>query len=162
MNIDEHNEDRFGWQVRQLLNQGSRELPDSVHTRLASARSLALSRKRQEAPSFFYKLVPSLAGFGSGKKQLDEMSGMGSWLANTAALLPALLLAVSIGFIAEHQLQNRAVELAEIDTQVLGDDLPLSAYLDQGFSMFVGQKADGTVEQANTSDEETEPGVSKI
>jgi hypothetical protein len=103
-----------------------------------------------------------LAVFGSGKKQLDEMSSMGAWLTNTATLLPALLLAVSIGFIAEHQSQNRAVELAEIDTQVLGDDLPISAYLDQGFTMFVGQKSDGTVEPANTSDEEAEPGVSRI
>jgi hypothetical protein len=54
-----------------------------------------------------------------------------------ASLLPLFALVVGLMIISVMQDQWRAQELADIDTELLTDDLPPSAYTDPGFVHFL-------------------------
>jgi hypothetical protein len=60
-----------------------------------------------------------------------------TWWGRFAAVVP--LMALVFGLIAINLIQddNRANELAEIDSALLTDDLPPTAYADPGFSQFL-------------------------
>ncbi len=134
-------EDRFGWQVRQLLNKSTQDISPAAQSRLEKARQLAVSRKRQTSSQWAFNIVPrmAMAGMG-GSSGIQNKSDPAAWLSNMIGVLPAIALALGIAIVADNQQTNRAMELAEIDSAVLADDLPLSAYLDQGFSMYVNHR----------------------
>jgi len=59
------------------------------------------------------------------------------WLRAAVALLPLILVALGlIGISAWHEL-DVADETAEVDLAVLTDDIPISAYADRGFGVFL-------------------------
>ena len=133
-------EDRFGWQVRQLLNKSAQEVTPSVSSRLEKARQMAMSRKKQDSKQWAFVTSPSVAMAGFGAQTSGNRFDFGALFSSVGGLIPAVALVLGIAFVADYQSNNRAVELAEIDTAVLADDLPLSAYLDQGFSLYVDKK----------------------
>ncbi|HZM35818.1 MAG TPA: DUF3619 family protein [Burkholderiales bacterium] len=114
------NEDRFGEQIRQLLNQGA-EVDAATAERLRAARELALSRQRPEpAPvlRLAYNVLGSFGGWG------------GLWL---RLLLPTALLVAAVATLYMGQQNQGILDAAEIDAELLSDDLPIDAYLDRGF-----------------------------
>jgi hypothetical protein len=120
------NEYQFGKRVRQILNGGP--LGMQVEQRLQAARELALSRQRPERSGGF-----AWAGNALGR--------FGGW--TTAALYAALSLAVAAGGAAgiyTWQKNERIAEIAEIDSQLLTDDLPIDAYLDRGFQNWLKRR----------------------
>jgi len=123
------NEQQFGKRVRQVLNSGP--LGKQVEQRLQAARELALSRQRLER--------------SGGLAWADNVLGrFGGW--TTAALYAALSLAVVVGGAAgiySWQQNQRIAELAEIDSQLLTDDLPIDAYLDRGFQSWLKRRNAG-------------------
>jgi hypothetical protein len=102
MNADDLN---FAYKVRHALNEHLDHLPPSTADRLASARKLAVSRKKAHVPA---RVV--------------------------------LALVVGMAGIYEYEEQERIAELAELDAAVLSDELPLTAYLDQGFNAYLAQR----------------------
>jgi hypothetical protein len=122
------NEMQFGNKVRQVLNRGLK-VDARIAERLKAARELALARQRPEP-------APALAW-------ADNVVGrFGGW----SGLL--LYVAVPLGFLlagiaaAYHWQQNTIIaELAEIDAQLLTDDLPIDAYLDRGFQSWLKKHA---------------------
>ena len=120
------NEYLFGKKVRQVLNSGP--LGAQVEARLRAAREAALARQRTERS-------PALAWAGN-------VLGSGGWPA--FALYAVLSLAVVAGGAAaiySWQQSERIAELAEIDTQLLTDDLPIDAYLDRGFQNWLKKRS---------------------
>ena len=123
------NEHQFGNKIRQILNGGS--LGKQVERRLQAARELALSRQRLERSTAF--------------AWADNVLGRpGGW--TTVALYAALSLALAGGGAAGiyiWQQDRRIAELAEIDSELLTDDLPIDAYLDRGFQNWLKRRNAG-------------------
>jgi len=114
------NEDRFGEHVRQLLNQGT-DIDAATAERLRAARELALSRQRPEP-------VPALRW---ADNVLGSFGGWGGF--SLRLLLPAVLLVAAVTTLYTWQQNQSALESAEIDAELLSDELPIEAYLDRGF-----------------------------
>ena len=127
-------EDRFGWQVRQWLNRSAMEVTPSVQNRLELARKQALSRQRKAA-----KQVTIVEPVMASDRKSSLHSPFNGWFSGMGAAMPALAVAFGLFFLSDAQMNGEASRLAEIDSLVLGDELPISAYLDEGFSAYLKQ-----------------------
>ncbi|MFI4939331.1 MAG: DUF3619 family protein [Burkholderiales bacterium] len=131
-NVQEIN---FAYKVRHALNEQLDILPASTTERLASARKIALSRKKSDAPVRVAVTQRSLAGHGGnfGNEPL-------SWLGRIGLAIPAIVLVVGLVGIVQHEKQQRISETADIDAAMLTDDLPLTAYADHGFNAYLATR----------------------
>ena len=120
--------DQFGRAVARRLSAGTDEMDYEVRERLRAARVRALAARKQEA------VAPVTVGRG-GAATLG--SGEPSWFNRIASVLPLVLLAAGLVFIHTVQTERRASELAEVDAELLTDDLPPAAYADPGFVQFL-------------------------
>lgn len=130
MNSDDLN---FAYKVRHALNEHLDALPASTVDRLASARKLAVSRKKSQ-PVAVRLLQRALAGGGNRSTEFTLWAKMG-------VAVPLLAMVVGLASIAQHEEDQRIAEIAELDAAVLSDELPLTAYLDQGFNAYLAQRA---------------------
>ncbi|WP_296222996.1 DUF3619 family protein [Ralstonia sp. UBA689] len=145
MNKAELRERRFVHAVRIALNESAGQLPPDVRDRLSAARRTALAHKKAEAPSTVR--TPALAMPGVGSVSFDMEGGAPSPLQRASALLrrfgllwPTIALLAGLAGIYQWQQQQRVDELAEVDTAMLLDDLPLAAYADQGFHQYLDKR----------------------
>jgi hypothetical protein len=141
MNQAELRERRFAHAVRTALNESAGQLPSDVRDRLAAARRTALAHKKAEAVQSVVSPALALPGVGSmsmnlggepstGRKMLNLMRRMG-------LLWPTIALIAGLTGIYQWQQQQRVDELAEVDTAMMLDNLPLAAYADQGFHQYL-------------------------
>lgn len=124
----------FAYKIRRALNESSENLSAPTLDRLANARKMALTKKKQEAPAAVFAFKGVLAG-NSG----FSFQGPSSWLGKIGVALPLLVLIIGLFGIYEYEQQQRINDLAEIDVAVLADELPPDAYLDTGFSAFLNK-----------------------
>ncbi len=117
------NEHEFQFRVRQHLNTSARQVSPKVSSRLHEARQKALSRQKVTVRRF------SLAGISHAFAERALPQGR-----TAIAMVLILLLVVGSGLLGEMQ---RMAELEEVDSALLSDDLPIDAYLDQGFDAWV-------------------------
>ena len=122
------NEPEFGNKVRHLLNQG-RPLDASAAERLRAVRELALARQKAEPAS-------ALAWAGGLVGRFGGLGGLSLRL-----LLPVALLGAALTAIYGWQQNQKVAEFADIDSQLLADDLPIDAYLDKGFDAWLKKHA---------------------
>lgn len=124
--------DQVGQAIARQLNDHAIDLPHDISERLRVARTQALSQRKLEPVRV---LAPQLVtAIGSSMGKLDE--GLNLW-SRLASALP--LIALIFGLATIHVLQNefRANEIAQIDAELLTDDLPPAAYTDPGFLIFL-------------------------
>ncbi|MCU6433051.1 DUF3619 family protein [Undibacterium sp. Jales W-56] len=124
----------FAYKVRHALNESAERLPAPTLDRLASARKIAMSRKKQSSPTAalaFNGILAGNHGFSFG--------GPSSWLGKLGVALPMLVLILGLIGIYEYEQQRRISDLADIDVAVLADELPPDAYLDTGFSAYLNK-----------------------
>ncbi|PWF48359.1 DUF3619 family protein [Massilia glaciei] len=131
MNTDDIN---FAYKVRHALNEKLDDLPASTTDRLASARKLALSRKKAQTPARLARL--SLAAKLLSNYSLPSLGG------RIGVAVPLLALVVGLAGVFEVEEQRRGLELAELEAGVLSDELPLTAYLDDGFNAYLAEGAE--------------------
>ena len=132
---------RFGLAVAAGLSEQSDELPHSVTERLRFAREQALERARQarrvetvvsvQAAPSVVRVGNALALGGAGLG-----GGSGRWF-KLASVLPLLLLVGGLLLIQHSEWYEQVLAAAEIDTALLSDKLPPSAYSDPGFSEYL-------------------------
>lgn len=123
----------FGYKVRNLLNDGIDNLPNNSAQRLASARKLALSRKKNPlAATLLQSRLATLAG--------QVFSEPFSWLTRIGMTVPVVVLVFGLIGIYEAEEAQRISDIAEMDAAVLADELPLSAYIDDGFNAYLAQR----------------------
>ena len=115
--------------IKQDLDIGSHDLPASVQLRLQAARRQAVDRKLEGIG------VLSLAGVG---RLLEDH--VRSWLAPVATAVALSLMVVAGSHLTATQ---QAVEIEEIDSALLSDDLPIDAYLDRGFVSWLKRDSEG-------------------
>lgn len=124
----------FAYKVRRAMTESSEKLPESTLERLAAARQLALSRKKEAEPSRALAFGGVLAGNNgvsfSQKKWFNK-----SWFA-----LALLVLLAGIYGLYEYEQEQQINDLAEIDAAVLVDELPPDAYLDSGFNAYLNKE----------------------
>jgi hypothetical protein len=131
-----HRVDQVGQAIARQLNEHAIDLPHDISERLRVARMQAISlRKPEPVRVLAPQLVPAL---GTSMGKLDE--GLNLW-SRLASALP--LIALLFGLATIHIFQNefRANEIAQLDAELLTDDLPPNAYTDPGFLVFLKSNA---------------------
>jgi hypothetical protein len=128
-------QDRFGWQVKQWLNRSAMEVSPSVNNRLEQARLQALARQRKASR----KVLVEQSLLVTERMVRKTASPFEGWFAGMGAAAPAMAVALGLFFLSDAQVTGEARRMADIDAMVLGDELPISAYLDDGFSAFLKQ-----------------------
>ena len=120
----------FGYKARQVLNQGLDSLDSKVAVRLQQARQSALDQQRVSVRSL------RLAGIGH------------SFDLNVAPHARTLfaLLALTIGAMGTSywNAYSQSQEFEELDSALLADELPPSAYLDRGFQAWLERGSDSS------------------
>lgn len=119
-------QERFGRAVGRRLSAGTAELPYHVTERLRAARVQAVGKRKVEATA------PAMVASGGTL----AFGGFGLWR-QIASALPLVVLAGGLVLIHTIQNERRATEVAEVDAQLLTDDLPPAAYTDPGFVQFL-------------------------
>lgn len=119
-----NNELHIAYQIKQHLNNSLRTLPADKAERLRAARERALAHQRKA------RGVQLAGALGTGSVD----GGHFEWLGH---LVPVLVLAAGLAGISYWHQSNRAEENADIDTQMLIDELPPSAYADKGFAAWI-------------------------
>jgi Protein of unknown function (DUF3619) len=126
------NEDQLGRNIAARLNSAVNDIPHDISERLKAARMQALS-KRKVVKLQVATGVSSRGGVASLHMAGDERS---MWN-RVASLLPLLVLIAGLFTIALTAEDLRVDEIAEIDAELLTDDLPPDAYTDPGFAQFL-------------------------
>lgn len=122
------NEAQFARQVRQRLDDSLR-LDASIAAGLRAAREQALARHRPEAWG-------ELALAGRASVRLGSRRELA-----LRVVLPLVVLAVAFATTYAWQQRQRAAEVEELDALLLTSDLPIDAYLDQGFAAWLKRRA---------------------
>ena len=135
MNVREVN---FAYKVRHALNENLDQLPAATVTRLASAREQALAARRGSSEHLrSFATSPALAGQPSG-----FFGNAAPWLGRAGLAVPLIALVLGLGGMFKYEQQKHISDTADIDAAVLSDELPLSAYLDHGFSAYLARQAE--------------------
>lgn len=124
-------EARVAYRITALLSEQSEELPHGVEERLRFARQQAVGRmKRAQA------LATADAAQGAGSTLALLGGSSPRWL-RLASILPLIALVVGLVLIQDDHTQTQIQAAVDVDTALLGDDLPPSAYDDPGFVEFL-------------------------
>jgi hypothetical protein len=125
---------RFAAQVTAALTAQTPNLPHDVSERLRFAREQALARAREQ-----HRLAatPSRAVVGVSSSGLGVLGGVAPWWQRVASLLPLVVLVAGLVAIDQWSTREQVLAAAEIDSQLLADDLPPDAYSDPGFAEFL-------------------------
>lgn len=121
-------EARFAYRIAARLNERAEALDTDVSERLRFAREKAIERA-QAARAAEAQVVSvgsaATAALGSG------------WWVKLGSALPLVVLAAGLLVIQHLHKQAQISVAAEIDAELLADDLPPSAYSDAGFVEFL-------------------------
>ena len=121
----------LGPRVASHLDQGVEHLPAAVVYRLRTAREAALAHARE--PALTHAGLGTLAG--------------GPAVRRVVLPLAALLLLLTMFYWQSLQQPSHNGDVAELDADVLTDDLPVRAYLDQGFEVWLYHHSPPAAEQ---------------
>jgi hypothetical protein len=130
-----------GLKVRALLDESANALPPHLQLKLNAAVTAALTVKK-----------PELAGARpigvekarSGSLLIDWLNDTFGWMNKPVvsfAMSAMFVVAAAAGVIEETSNfeDKRLGEFAEVDAEILGDDLPTEAFLDPGFVNYSGE-----------------------
>jgi hypothetical protein len=121
------NEAQFAHRVRHLLDLGNRIEP-RIAAQLRAAREQAVTRHRPGSAD-----EVALAGAALGR-----LGGVRVLMLRIA--LPAVILGIAFATTFVWQQKQRAAEIEELDALLLSSDLPIDAYLDQGFATWLKRR----------------------
>ena len=128
----ENRQNQYALKLVARLSGATEALPHEISERLRAARMQALARRKVTVTR------AATAVFASGGAASMSMDDEGlSWWHRLVAAVPLVILALGLVGIDAMQAQYRADEVAEVDSALLTDDLPPSAYLDPGFVHFL-------------------------
>lgn len=127
------NEQHFSFRIRQALDESADRLPYRVTQRLERARHAALARAQTDTETVTVASGRSAAMTLAGG---DRPSGLVRLLSTA---VPILLVIAGLYGITVWDDAQRAAETADIDAEMVlaDDDVPLAAYADKGFSVYI-------------------------
>jgi hypothetical protein len=118
-------QDEFGRRIARLLDDSADAVGPAQRERLRAARKLALDRHYEQREK---ALVPRLA---TGIGTMTERPVFG-----VQYLIPIAALVLGLAGVA-YMHYTPTSDIADIDAGLLTDDLPINAYLDQGFDSWL-------------------------
>ncbi len=125
-------ESRLGMQLAAGLTARVGELPHDIGERLRVASNQAVARARE------VRLVaPSKVVVGVSSGSAATLGELVPWWQRAASVLPLLVLVAGLVAIDHWQSREQVLAAADIDAQLLSDDLPPAAYSDPGFAEFL-------------------------
>ncbi|HEY8881755.1 MAG TPA: DUF3619 family protein [Roseateles sp.] len=133
---------RFGLRVAAGLTERNAALPHDVSERLRFAREQALARAAQAraARTSVSTASPGVVQMGSTLALSGGPRGAGGnnglW-AKLVSALPLLALLAGLLLMQQSQIHEQIAAAAEVDTALLSDKLPPSAFSDPGFAEFL-------------------------
>ena len=126
-------QERFALKAASYLSAGTSSLPYDVSERLRAARMQALASRKIVKTV----LASNVVGYG-GSAALTWGSDDGlNWWSRIGSVVPLVALVVGLLTINSVQNDNRAREVAEVDSALLTDELPPAAFADPGFVQFL-------------------------
>ncbi len=128
-------EARIGLRLAARLSEGVDTMDADLSERLRFAREMALERARAVRAA---ESRPAVAVGASGAVVL----GGGGWWIKLGSILPLLALAAGLFLIQYMHSEAQIETAAEIDAELLADDLPPAAYNDAGFVEFLKSPRD--------------------
>ena len=132
---------RFGLRIAASLNERNNALPHDVSERLRFAREQALVRAAQARAATVVVVsstAPAAVQMGSTLALNGGPRGADSGLwAKLASALPLILLLAGLLLMQRGQVNEQIAAAAEVDTALLSDNLPPSAFSDPGFAEFL-------------------------
>lgn len=126
----------LAYKLSHALDESANTVSANTAERLASARKIALSRKKQGVAVPAFVAQPALASYGSAH---TPSHSRWAWLGRMGLALPLAALVFGLFAIYQFEQQQQIMDSASIDAEVLTDDLPISAYLDHGFDAFLAK-----------------------
>lgn len=129
-------QNRFGLRVAARLSAGSQQLPHDISERLRATREQAVAKRKQSVAVARLRTVPAVTYNGNTATLSfgDDVLGLWGRLASAALVIAMVAGLVTINIVQD---DDRAAEVAEVDTALLTDDLPPAAYADPGFLQFL-------------------------
>lgn len=128
----ENLQNQYGLKLAARLSGATSELPYDISERLRAARVQALAHRKLAVTRT--ATVVSASGGTASLTFGDE--GL-TWWGRLVSAVPLVILAMGLISINVVQNQYRADEVAEVDSALLTDDLPPSAYADAAFVHFL-------------------------
>ena len=126
-------EARLGARFAGALTARSQSLPHDITERLRFAREKSLSVARESrAPASSGAAVVGVSAHGSA-----TLGGFLPWWQRAASVLPLLVLVAGLVMVDNWAVREQVLAAAEIDAQLLSDDLPPAAYSDPGFGEYL-------------------------
>jgi hypothetical protein len=123
-------ESRFARSVAACLSESAETVSPDIAERLRFARekSLEIARRPREAaqPAGVTASGEAILGFSRSR-----------WWLRFASVLPLVALVGGLVLIQDWQNRTQISVAAEVDEALLGDDLPINAYRDPGFTEFL-------------------------
>lgn len=130
---------RFALQVAACLTARSEAAPHHVDERLRVARERALdhARARRAAVSAPGPVVLASGGGAAALTLGDGPDGAAWWWRRLGMVAPLLALVAGLMLIQYEHARQRTAAVADVDVDLLVDDLPPTAYSDPGFVEFL-------------------------
>lgn len=123
------------------LTEQAQLLPHDIGERLRAAREQSLARaseaRRASPQARRAEASGAVAVTAQGTALLGGPGGQTPWWQRAAALLPLAVLVLGLLLIERQGELEQIHAAAEVDTQLLADDLPPDAYTDPGFGEFL-------------------------
>ncbi|HEY2976800.1 MAG TPA: DUF3619 family protein [Burkholderiaceae bacterium] len=125
---------RVGARIAAHLSEQAERTPQDVNERLRFAREQALQRARELRTAQAPAVVQS---GGSATLALGGFGSQSSWWVRLASVMPLIVLVAGLVLIQQVHERAQISAAAEVDAQILSDDLPPAAYSDPGFAEFL-------------------------
>lgn len=126
----------LAYKLSHALDESANKVSANTAERLASARKIALSRKKQSVTAPVLAAQPAFASYGGAG---SSSGNRWAWLGRMGMAVPLAALVFGLFAIYQFEQQQQIMDSASIDAEVLTDDLPISAYLDHGFDAFLAK-----------------------
>jgi len=132
-------QDQIGMRMAALLDQHTKQLPYDISERLRAARTRALAAGRAKRTELI--TVSDAQIQSNGTVRLPFQSSTHDIYKLLASFIPLVCLAAGLMLLYDFHNNQAAMELAEIDSALLIDDLPPQAYADPAFFDFLKNKS---------------------
>ena len=122
--------DVLGKLIASRLSDGTDDLPHEITERLKVARAQAVARRRIVSAQTQLSVSGGVAALQLG----GEEDGLWNRIASFFLLIALVAGLISIAVLQD---EKTAAEIAEVDAELLIDELPPQAYVDPGFAHYL-------------------------
>ncbi|MBS0392542.1 MAG: DUF3619 family protein [Comamonadaceae bacterium] len=131
--------DAYARRLAARLTHGNADLPYDITERLRAARMQALAQRKRPLLLPERKTATATQVIANGSTAALGGWGRegGNWWRALVSAVPLTALVIGLFFVDTAQDNATATEIAEVDSALLTDDLPPSAYADPGFAQFL-------------------------